>query len=272
MTLPARLSQREAAVAALLLEGKSNKQIAAALGLTVRTVEFHLSSIYAKLHVSSRTEAALKLANQRLRESTGAPRTASLRESTVESATATAENGENFHPRSFPMLSKPLSSSIAWLLIAAAALVAVAALALFALSPKADYHYDDGPAQEAIASASQNLDRTEMNIAAADPAQAGTVVLNQYLRAFRQSETHDSIRLTAYEIVELKFLEQAHSQLHYIARVRVTPQDAAQFAQNLAGIFTCETTPDGLLVSFRFTVFQQGDHYKLVDVEPFGEQ
>ena len=55
------LSKREGDVATLLLEGKSNKQIAAALEISEGTVEFHLTRIYAKLAVSSRTEAILRL-------------------------------------------------------------------------------------------------------------------------------------------------------------------------------------------------------------------
>jgi len=55
------LSRREQEVVELLLQGKSNKQIAAMLGISDSTVEFHLKNIYAKLQVSSRTEAILKL-------------------------------------------------------------------------------------------------------------------------------------------------------------------------------------------------------------------
>lgn len=55
------LSNREWEVVKLLLEGKSNKLIASALRISDRTVEFHLSNIYAKLQVSSRTELILKL-------------------------------------------------------------------------------------------------------------------------------------------------------------------------------------------------------------------
>jgi DNA-binding CsgD family transcriptional regulator len=55
------LSKRELEVAELLLQGKSNKQIALALDISDHTVEFHLKNIYAKLHVSSRTEAILIL-------------------------------------------------------------------------------------------------------------------------------------------------------------------------------------------------------------------
>lgn len=53
------LSEREAEVLRLLARGLTNKDIAQALILSVRTVEAHLRSIYAKLDVSSRTEAAL---------------------------------------------------------------------------------------------------------------------------------------------------------------------------------------------------------------------
>lgn len=56
-----KLSTRERDVVDLLLEGNSNKQIARALHISERTVEFHLTNIYARLGVSSRTELILKL-------------------------------------------------------------------------------------------------------------------------------------------------------------------------------------------------------------------
>jgi len=55
------LSKRERDVVELLLQGKSNKQIAIALDIAETTVEFHLRNVYAKLQVSSRAEAILKL-------------------------------------------------------------------------------------------------------------------------------------------------------------------------------------------------------------------
>jgi len=55
------LSKRESDVVQLLLQGRSNKQIAMALEIAETTVEFHLKNIYAKLQVNSRTEAVLKL-------------------------------------------------------------------------------------------------------------------------------------------------------------------------------------------------------------------
>lgn len=62
------LSNREREVTNLLLEGKSNKQIASALGITVRTVEFHLKNIYEKLQVGSRVELVLKLGSSTVAE------------------------------------------------------------------------------------------------------------------------------------------------------------------------------------------------------------
>ena len=95
-----QFSEREREVIELLLQGKSNKQMALALGVSVRTVEFHLSNIYAKLGVTSRTEAALKLTETSLRESTGPD----LRESTVVEMEKLADNGETpISTRRIPM-------------------------------------------------------------------------------------------------------------------------------------------------------------------------
>ncbi|NOK63334.1 MAG: response regulator transcription factor [Chloroflexi bacterium AL-W] len=52
------LSQREIAVLELLVNGASNKAIAARLTLSENTIKTHISRIFAKLGVQSRTEAA----------------------------------------------------------------------------------------------------------------------------------------------------------------------------------------------------------------------
>jgi DNA-binding CsgD family transcriptional regulator len=52
------LSDRERDVLALVAEGRSNQEIAASLYLSVRTVERHLSNIYAKLRISGRAARA----------------------------------------------------------------------------------------------------------------------------------------------------------------------------------------------------------------------
>ena len=51
------LTAREVEVLQLTAQGLANKQIAVALGISEHTVKFHLSSLYAKLGVTSRTEA-----------------------------------------------------------------------------------------------------------------------------------------------------------------------------------------------------------------------
>src|SRR4051812_27576106 len=59
------LSRREQEVLELLAEGCSNKVIAEKLSLSIETVTWHLRHIYAKLHVRSRTQAALRFLNRR---------------------------------------------------------------------------------------------------------------------------------------------------------------------------------------------------------------
>ncbi|MCE9646043.1 MAG: response regulator transcription factor [Chloroflexi bacterium] len=51
------LTAREMEVLQLMAQGLANKQIALSLGISEHTVKFHLSSLYAKLGISSRTEA-----------------------------------------------------------------------------------------------------------------------------------------------------------------------------------------------------------------------
>jgi DNA-binding NarL/FixJ family response regulator len=52
-----RLSQREREVLRLAADGLANKQIARALGITERTVKFHIASIFAKLGAENRAQA-----------------------------------------------------------------------------------------------------------------------------------------------------------------------------------------------------------------------
>ena len=54
-----RLSARETEVLGMTAEGLTNTQIAERLGVTVHAVKFHLASIYRKVGVANRTEAAV---------------------------------------------------------------------------------------------------------------------------------------------------------------------------------------------------------------------
>ena len=55
------LTQTEHQVARLAASGQTNKEIAQALFVTTHTVEAHLTSVYAKLGVRSRTELVTRL-------------------------------------------------------------------------------------------------------------------------------------------------------------------------------------------------------------------
>jgi DNA-binding CsgD family transcriptional regulator len=81
------LTAREEQVVSLLMQGGSNKQIAATLHISQRTVEFHLKNIFDKLKVSSRLELVLKL-GKATGDFSGVPV-----ESTVDGADEIANNG-----------------------------------------------------------------------------------------------------------------------------------------------------------------------------------
>lgn len=121
------LSEREKDVARILLQGKSNKQIALELGISKRTVEFHLKNIYAKLGVASRTEAILKFAEVNLLKTTG---TVPVK-STVEKTSDPIENDSNVISRRITM--KKLYSIIGGLL----AILLIALLMFFDFTPRA---------------------------------------------------------------------------------------------------------------------------------------
>lgn len=54
-----RFTPREMSVLRLITEGKTNQQIAAAMGISEKTIEKHVSSIFQKIGVASRTEVAV---------------------------------------------------------------------------------------------------------------------------------------------------------------------------------------------------------------------
>ncbi len=58
------LSLREQEVLAELSRGSCNKAIALSLGVSINTVEKHLSNLYKKLGVTSRTEAVIWLSEK----------------------------------------------------------------------------------------------------------------------------------------------------------------------------------------------------------------
>lgn len=60
------LSRQESRILALVAEGKTNKQIAAALQLSDKTVKNYLSNVFGKLNINRRSEAAAIFARRTL--------------------------------------------------------------------------------------------------------------------------------------------------------------------------------------------------------------
>lgn len=88
MDLNVNLTRREWDVLDLLLQGKSNKMIAARLDISERTVEFHLNNIFSKLNVGSRLELVLKITN-----AADLVKNRGLGQSTVVKPTTIPDNG-----------------------------------------------------------------------------------------------------------------------------------------------------------------------------------
>jgi DNA-binding CsgD family transcriptional regulator len=59
------LTSQELQITLAVAEGMSNRQIATALFVSPKTVEYHLGKVYAKLHVSSRTQLSRLIASSR---------------------------------------------------------------------------------------------------------------------------------------------------------------------------------------------------------------
>jgi DNA-binding NarL/FixJ family response regulator len=59
-----QLTARELDILKLLAKGYMYKEIADQLKISMSTVRTHVSAVYEKLHVQSRTEAAMKLVGQ----------------------------------------------------------------------------------------------------------------------------------------------------------------------------------------------------------------
>ncbi len=131
-------SDREKEVLDLLIQGKSNKQIAMQLGVSNRTIEFHLSNVYSKLGVSSRAEAILILMK-------GNP----LRESAVLPVSKSAYNEKKSKsPQRIPMKKRPS-------FIAGLSLLIIALMATFFLLKNSDHNSDIS--QETLVTNTQSI-------------------------------------------------------------------------------------------------------------------
>jgi DNA-binding CsgD family transcriptional regulator len=63
-SIPVRLTRAERQVAVVVGRGATNREAAAELFLSTRTIDFHLRNIYKKLQIRSRTELAVHMATQ----------------------------------------------------------------------------------------------------------------------------------------------------------------------------------------------------------------
>ena len=75
-----QLTPQELQIARLVAEGKTNRDVAATLFVTPKTVEFHLTRVYRKLEIHSRSELVRRMAADETERSLLAPRNAESRE------------------------------------------------------------------------------------------------------------------------------------------------------------------------------------------------
>jgi len=71
-TAPEKLTPQELQVALQVAEGKTNRDVAAALFLSPKTIEFHLTRVYRKLNIHSRAELVRLLSSERAAATLGA--------------------------------------------------------------------------------------------------------------------------------------------------------------------------------------------------------
>ncbi len=126
-------SPREREVIQRLLEGKSNKEIALVLGISARTVEFHLKNVYRKLKVGSRTEAVLELGKLR-----GGTRPDKLVDSTVAGSREEAENSDTSG-----LMRRLLMKSFPYIPIIVLSATVIVLILVFSRLPSRGVHPED---------------------------------------------------------------------------------------------------------------------------------
>jgi DNA-binding CsgD family transcriptional regulator len=116
-------TKRELDIITRLMQGKSNKQISLELSISQRTVEYHITHIFSKLNVSSRTEAVIKLSENQLRETVSPPERI-LRNPVVDFSPIPPENEANSSSKRRETMKKVFYFIVAFALVIALAYIA----------------------------------------------------------------------------------------------------------------------------------------------------
>lgn len=91
------LSRQQQRVVALILDGKGDKQIAAALGISFHTVRTHLKRIFARLGVGDRVELVLRVLAARDTVAPGVPKNGVTNNSDLKPIREKAQNGQRLN-------------------------------------------------------------------------------------------------------------------------------------------------------------------------------
>jgi DNA-binding CsgD family transcriptional regulator len=235
MEIMAQLSEKEKMVIDLLMLGKSNKQIALLLGITNRTVEFHLTNIYQKMGVNSRSEAILALTHkieEPLRESTVA-NPSKNRQDTDKTLPA---KGRNMNKKWFLLLG---------ILVVGSAVVGIALLAL--LMPFPDDKTKNNTLDLEIANLTQIPAPSAIPLNTFTPAISAVPILtttDEY--TFVQTINGQVIRLT----VNWFYIDQERIDLNYTICDPAFPVDDAPVS--IAHFIDVKiTSPDGHLLPIK---------------------
>lgn len=134
-------TERQREIINLLTQGKSNKEIALALGKSERTVEDHLNHIYAMLGVSSRAEAIIKLARWYILPSDGFGQAgkSTVGENSDPAVVSTVDEPDNFIYHDEEQ-AKPNLKLYKW--ISALSVIGILILASLFFEPKKAWAYE----------------------------------------------------------------------------------------------------------------------------------
>ncbi|MGV8025862.1 MAG: helix-turn-helix transcriptional regulator [Anaerolineaceae bacterium] len=200
-------SEREKEVLDLLIQGKSNKQIALHLGVSNRTIEYHLSNIYSKLGVRSRAEAILILMKDTSSKSEDVVKDNPLRESAVLPVNKSTYNEKKSKsPQRILMKKRPY-------FIAGLGLLIIALVATFILLKISDHSSDIS--QETHAT------NTPTTVSISTPSPTKQIQTSMNANTFTQTIDSSVVSLT----VKWFYIDQTRIYLDLVVSDFPLPQD-----------------------------------------------